>query len=70
MISHQEIDRIVNKAKDQRAEVIASGFRNYGLPLALVAAISLVLLQINGDPRPPRAEGPEIAQVVQHASGT
>jgi hypothetical protein len=68
MISHQEIDRIVNQAKNQRAELIGSGFRSYGLPLALVAAISLVLLQFNTDPRPPKAAEVEIAQVVQQAT--
>lgn len=68
MLNHQEIDRIVNQAKNQRAELIGSGFRSYGLPLALVAAISLVLLQFSTDPRPPKAAEPEIAQVVPHAS--
>ncbi len=68
MISHQEIDRIVNQAKNQRAAVIGSGFRTYGLPLALVAAVSLVLLQFNGDPRPPKAEEPQVAQWVEQAS--
>ncbi len=67
MTSHQEITRIVEQAKQQRAEFIGSGLRSYGLPIALVAALSLVLVQFTDAPRPPKAEEASVVEVVQPA---
>lgn len=58
MDQHQEINRVIEQAKQQRAEYIASIARSHPLPLALVAALSLVLLQFGT--LPGSTDGPQV----------
>jgi len=58
MDRHQEINRIIAQAKQQRAEYIASIARSHPLPLAVVAALSLVLLQFST--LPGSTDGPQV----------
>jgi hypothetical protein len=58
MDQHQEINRVIEQAKQQRAEYIASIARSHPLPLALVAALSLVLLQFST--LPGSTDGPQV----------
>lgn len=45
-----EINRVIEQAKHQRANYIGSAVQTYALPLALVAGLSLMLLQFSGQP--------------------
>ena len=65
MERHQDIDRVIEQAKQQRAEYIASVARSPPLPLALVAALSLLLLQFSTFPT---SEGGQQAEVTPHVS--
>lgn len=58
MDQHQEINRVIEQAKQQRAEYIASIARSHPLPLALVAALSLALLQFSAFPD--SKDGPQV----------
>lgn len=50
MHQHQEINAVIERAKQQRAEYMASIARHHPLPLALVAAFALLLLQFGTVP--------------------
>lgn len=50
MNPHQEINAVIEQAKQQRAEYMASFARSHPLPLALVAAFALLLLQFGTVP--------------------
>jgi hypothetical protein len=63
MDRHQQISDVIEQAKQQRAEYIASAFRSQALPIAIVAALSLVLLQFTSGPAPEA----EVAQVMSQA---
>lgn len=65
MDRHQEINRVIEQARQQRAEYIASIARSHPLPLALVAAVSLLLLQFSAFPA---SEGGQQAEVAPQVS--
>lgn len=51
-----EINAVVTKAKQQRAEYIASSVQGGVLPVALVALVSLTLLLVDSKPSENQAE--------------
>lgn len=65
MERHPDINRVIEQAKQQRAEYIASVARSHPLPLALVAALSLLLLQFSTFPT---SEGGQRADVAPQVS--
>jgi hypothetical protein len=65
MDRHQEINRVIEQAKQQRAEYMASIVRSHPLPIALVAALSLLLLQFSTFPV---VDGGEQAEVTPRVS--
>lgn len=64
MDRHQEISEVIERAKQQRAEYIASAFRSHALPIAVVAALSLMLLQFTGGRMTDDGTATEVAQVL------
>ncbi|HSN81516.1 MAG TPA: hypothetical protein VLS88_02970 [Polyangiales bacterium] len=64
MYQQQEINRIINRAKQQRAEYLASFTRSHPVSLALVAALSLVLLQFTSLPSGESGEQAELTRQV------
>jgi hypothetical protein len=52
MTPHQDIHRIIEQAKQQRAEYIGAALKKNMVPIALAAALSLVLLQFTWDSEP------------------
>ena len=50
MSQHQDFQRIVEQAKQQRAEYIGSAIRANAIPIAGIAALAIVLLQFVGEP--------------------
>jgi hypothetical protein len=64
MDRHQQVSEIIDQAKQQRAEYIASAFRTHALPIAVVAAASLMLLQFATAPAADDAITTEVAQLV------
>ena len=56
-----EINRVIARAKSQRAELIGSAMQSYALPAVLVAVCALVLVQLNGEgPSAPVASAPTV----------
>ena len=64
MYQQQDINRIIHRAKQQRAEYIASFARSHPVSLALVAALSLVLLQFTSFPSGESGEQAELTRQV------
>lgn len=64
MDRHQQISEIIDRAKQQRAEYIASAVRTHALPIAVIAAASLMLLQFATDPAASHGMRTEVAQLV------
>ncbi len=60
MYPHHEINRVIERAKQQRAEYIGSIARSHPFSLALVAALSLVLLQFSAFPGAQEGEQAEL----------
>ena len=59
-----EINRVIERAKSQRAEMIGSAVQSAAIPGLLVAVCALVLVQLNGEtPSAPVASAPT-AQVA------
>ncbi|MEM8608816.1 MAG: hypothetical protein AAGF92_17050 [Myxococcota bacterium] len=48
MYRHEEIQHIIEKAKNQRAEYIGAALKPAVLPIALVATLALVAAQFSG----------------------
>ena len=64
-MSHiQEINRVVERAKRERANYIGSAVQAYAVPVVLVAGLSLMLLQFSGKPPVRPTEGAQVAQVT------
>lgn len=63
MHSTEEINAVINKAKQQRAEYIASKVQGVALPVALVAVLSIALVQLVGGPTQDQAQQNPVAQV-------
>lgn len=63
MMNLVEINRVVEEAKKQRADVIGSAVRAYALPVALAAGLSLMLLGRGGEPQVQPADDALVAQV-------
>ena len=65
MTQNAEINRIIDQAKTRRAEYIGSAFQAYAAPAALIAGLSLLLLQFAANPPAhPVNPGVELAQVA------
>lgn len=64
MYQEQEINRIIVRAKQQRAEYMASFARSHPFSLALVAVLSLVLLQFSAFPAGENGEQAEVTPRV------
>jgi len=57
-MSHiEEINRVVERAKRERASYIGSAVQAYAVPVVLVAGLSLMLLQFSSKPPMPPTEG-------------
>ena len=52
MTPHQDIHRIIERARQQRAEYIGAALKKNVVPIAVAAALSLVLLQFTWDSKP------------------
>ena len=61
---HQQVSEATERAKQERAEWIGSAFRSHALPLAVVAAVSLMLLQFATGPAASDGMRTEMAQLV------
>ena len=64
MTPNQDIHRIIEQAKQQRAEYIGAAIKKNMVPIAVAAVLSLVLLQFAWDPAPPEVAE---SQVVTRA---
>ena len=63
MHSTADINAIVNKAKQQRADFIATKAQSGVLPLALAAVVSLALVALSGEPTGGQAETNPVVEV-------
>lgn len=63
-MNRQEINQVIDAAKQRRAEYIGSILRSHPLPITVVAVLSLVLLQFTTVPGPDDGDSIEVAQVV------
>ena len=50
MNNAKHINRVIEQAKQQRADYIGTAVQAYALPAVLVAGLSLMLLQFSGNP--------------------
>jgi hypothetical protein len=66
MHSTEEINAVVNKAKQQRAEYIASKVQGGVLPVALAALVSLALIGLAGEPSQDQAQTNPVVEVSTH----
>ena len=65
MNNSHDINQVIERAKNQRAEFIGSAIQAYALPAALVAGLSLMLLQFSANPPADTVErGAPVAQVT------
>lgn len=65
MNSHQDIHRIIEQAKQQRAEYIGAAIKKNMVPIAVAATLSLVLLQFTWDSKPQEvAEDQVVAALI------
>lgn len=58
MSRHQEIESIIEQAKQQRAEFIGAALHANALPIVLVTALSLILLQFTTETTPQESSYP------------
>lgn len=63
MHSTADINAIVNKAKQDRADFIAAKFQGGILPIALAAVVSLALVALFGEPTEGQAETNPVVEV-------
>jgi len=66
MNSTADINAIVNKAKQQRAEYIASKVQGSILPVALAAIVSLALIALTSEPAQDQARSNPVVEVSAH----
>jgi len=65
MSNVKHINRVIEQAKQQRADYIGTAVQAYALPAVLVAGLSLMLLQFNGNPPVERTDAEaHVAQVT------
>lgn len=64
----EDINQIVQRAKQQRAEYIGSKIQAHALPIAVVAALSLALVQFTAEPVPEQARDGHVVQVAAFSS--
>lgn len=65
MNSHQDINRIIEQARQQRAEYIGAAIKKNVVPIAVAATLSLVLLQFTWDSKPQEvAESQVVARFI------
>ena len=65
MNSHQDINRIIEQARQQRAEYIGAAIKKNMVPIAVAATLSLVLLQFTWDAKPQEvAESQLVARLI------
>ncbi len=65
MTPHQDIHRIIEQARQQRAEYIGAAIKKNVVPIAVAAALSLVLLQFTWDAAPQEvAESQVVTQAL------
>jgi hypothetical protein len=63
MHSTTEINAVINKAKQQRADFIASKLQGGVLPITLVALVSLALVALAGEPSQDQAQTNQVVEV-------
>ena len=65
MNNAKHINRVIERAKQQRADYIGTAVQAYALPAVLVAGLSLMLLQFSGNPPVERTDRKaHVAQVA------
>ena len=65
MNNAKHINRVIERAKQQRADYIGTAVQAYALPAVLVAGLSLMLLQFGGNPPVERTDREaHVAQVT------
>jgi len=63
MKSTAEINAVISKAKQQRADYIASKVQGGILPVALVALVSLALVHLSSEPSQDQAQQSPVVDV-------
>jgi hypothetical protein len=63
MHSTTEINAVISKAKQQRADFIASKLQGGVLPITLVALVSLALVALAGEPSQDQAQTNQVVEV-------
>ena len=63
MHSNTEINAVITKAKQQRADYIASKLQGSVLPITLVALVSLSLVALASEPSPDQAQHNPVVEV-------
>lgn len=66
MNSTTDINAIINQAKQQRADYIASKLHGSVLPIALAAFVSLALITLAGPPSHDQAHNSPVVEVSAH----
>lgn len=66
MIHSAEINRVLARAKQQRAEYIDSALKTRALPVAVVVALSLAFLTFISEPAPDPTLGRQGVQITTH----
>lgn len=66
MHSTAEINAVITKAKQQRADYIASKLQGGVLPITLVALVSLALVALAGEPSQDQAQTSRVVEVSAH----
>ena len=64
MSKNDHIQQVIEQAKQQRAELIGSALQSHALPVALVAALSFVLLQVVVEPKTEPVPNVEVAELT------
>jgi hypothetical protein len=65
MSNVKHINRVIEQAKQQRADYIGTAVQAYALPAVLVAGLSLMLVQFSGNPPVERTDREaHVAQVT------
>ena len=63
-----EINRVIERAKSQRAKMIGSAVQSSTIPAVLVAVCALVLVQLNGETESMTVASAPAAQVASVAT--
>ena len=66
MHSTTEINAIVNKAKQQRADYVADKLQGSALAIAIATVVSLAAVSLSGGPSQDQAQTSSVVEVSDH----